>query len=207
MSNLQFNNVAEASTAFSSGHINAQEFQQFVVQWEKQKDTLLAQAKDELAREQQKSSPDAAIQRWVSLHPPKALVTRYCCDAPGCTGHDLPLTKEITDGISFDGEVVDDTIQLERAVFWDVSLDDLSPIIQWVEATFKAASCNDTDILIRDYTYQEGKRGINVYFGGTEMENKYREKGAARKAKKALPAPDGEQPQTSSQDNSDMPPA
>lgn len=210
MSNLQFKSVAEASTAFASGSITPQEFQQFVVEWEKQKDILLAQAQTQLAREQQKSSPDAAIQRWIALNPPKPFVTRYYCDADGCPGHDLPLSKEVTSGVSFDGQITDNTIMLERAVLWDVSLDDLSPIYQWVEATFMAASCPDAKILVKDYSYKEGKRGINIYFGGTEMENKYREKGAARKAKKALPAPvdsADQGTQTSSQDDSDMPPA
>lgn len=194
MSNTQnFSSLAELQAALANGQIDHQQFSQHLLTFMQAQQQQLNAAKAELQNEKEKSSPAAAFQRFLNANPPKPLVEYFICDAENCGGHSLPheFTRASTSGVSFDGDLepCGTSIKLDRIVFWNLSLKDLSPIYAYVEAKIKTASCNGADILLSDFTYEESKKGLNVYFGGKAKAEKFKEAGVAKKAKKALPNP------------------
>jgi hypothetical protein len=194
MSNTQtFSSLAELQQALANGQINHQQFSQHLLTFVQMQQAQLNAAKTELQNEKEKSSPEAAFNRFLDANPPKPLVEYFTCDAEGCKGHNLPheFTRKSTSGISFDGklEPCGTSIKLERMVFWNLSLKDLSGMYNYVEAKIKTLACQNANILLNDFTYEDGKKGLNVYFGGKATIEKFKEAGAAKKAKKSLPSP------------------
>lgn len=194
MSNTQNSySLNQLQTALANGQINHEEFSQHLLTLMQTQQAQLNAAKAELQNEKEKSSPEAAFNRFLNANPPKPLVEYFICDAENCGGHDLPheFTRASTSGVSFDGDLepCGSSIKLQRMVFWNISLKDLSPTYAYIEAKVKAASCNGADILLSDFTYEESKKGLNVYFGGKVTAEKFKEAGLAKKAKKSLPSP------------------
>jgi hypothetical protein len=212
MSNTQnFSSLAELQQALANSQIDHQQFSQHLLAFMQTQQAQLNAAKAELQNEKQKSSPEAAFNRFLDANPPKPLVEYFICDAENCGGHSLPheFTRASTSGVSFDGDLepCGTSIKLKRMVFWNISLKDLSPTYAYVEAKIKSSACQNADILLNDFTYEESKKGLNVYFGGKSTMEKFKEAGVAKKAKKALPNPADATAATPANTSTEMPPA